>query len=72
MSEERDEELVLNTHRNLPGGFGTVGRPANYRQMRFMMDRIVAEFKEAGVLNPSNEMVQREYSKRMRSARNSS
>lgn len=69
--EGRDDDLVLNTHRNLPGGFGKIGVPANYHQMRFAMSRIVEEFKEQGIVNPSNEDVMREYSRRMRAARNS-
>jgi len=69
---ERDEELIPNTARNAPGGFGKVGVPSNYRQMRFAMDRIVQDFKAQGIVNPTNEMVLREYSRRMKAARNSS
>lgn len=70
--EDRDDDLILNTHRNAPGGFGKIGVPSNYRQMRFAMSRIVQDFKDQGITDPTNEMVQREYSRRMKASRNSS
>lgn len=67
--DERDEELIPNTYRNAPGGFGKINRPSNYRQMRVMMDRIVRELKSEGVEAPTNEQVMKRYSQRMRAAR---
>lgn len=67
--EDRDDDLVLNTHRNAAGWRVKDGKPANYRQMRVMMDRIVRELKEAGNPSPSNDEVLREYSRRMRANR---
>lgn len=69
--EERDDDLVLNTHRNLPGGFGKIGVPANYLQMKTAMSRIVREMKEAGIASPTNAQVMSEYARRMRESRRS-
>lgn len=71
-ADERDDDLILNTHRNSPVDFRRVGAPSNFRQMRFMMSRIVEDMREQGVTDPSNEDVMREYARRVREARKKS
>lgn len=69
MVDEHDE-TVLHTHNGRTGWSKTVERPANYVQMRYMMKRIVVDLKAQGVVDPSNEDVMREYSRRMKKFRN--
>lgn len=67
---DEDEETILNTHRGVPfQGTGPGGAPANYRQMKWMMGRIVADMKAQGITNPSNQDVMKEYSRRMKARR---
>lgn len=67
--EDRDEELVLNTHRNAVGKGTRNTRPANYQQMRVMMRRIVQDMKADGITDPTNAQIEKEYSRRMLQAR---
>lgn len=68
---DEDEDRVLNTHRGAPyRGTGVGGAPGNYLQMKSLMRQIVADFKAQGIPCPSNEMVLKEYSRRMLAFRN--
>lgn len=63
---DEDEDRVLNTHRGVPyRGTGVGGAPSNYLQMKALMAQIVEDFKAQGVTAPSNDMVLKEYSRRM-------
>lgn len=68
---DEDEDRVLNTYSGAPyQGTGVGGAPANYLQMKSLMRQIVADFKAQGIPCPSNEMVLKEYSRRMLAFRN--
>ena len=68
---DEDEDRVLNTYSGAPyQGTGVGGAPGNYLQMKSLMRQIVADFKAQGISCPSNEMVLKEYSRRMLAFRN--
>ncbi|WP_181272801.1 hypothetical protein [Brevibacterium oceani] len=48
------------------GPTNAVPRPANYKQMVMGYTRIVREFKEQGIINPSNDELIREYDRRVK------
>ena len=68
---DEDEDRVLNTYSGAPyQGTWVGGAPGNYLQMKSLMRQIVADFKAQGIPCPSNEMVLKEYSRRMLAFRN--
>ena len=68
---DEDEDRVLNTYSGAPyQGTRVGGAPGNYLQMKSLMRQIVADFKAQGIPCPSNEMVLKEYSRRMLAFRN--
>lgn len=48
------------------GPSDAVKRPTNYKQMVAGMRQIVKEFKTQGVINPTNEELEREYDRRVK------
>ena len=48
------------------GPSDAVPRPANYKQMVMGFSRLVREFKEQGIVNPSNDELIREYQRRVK------
>ena len=54
------------THGLDPGPTDVVPRPANYKQMLVGFTRIVREFKDQGITNPSNDELIREYDRRVK------
>lgn len=48
------------------GPSDAVKRPSNYKQVVFGFTRIVREFKDQGITNPSNDELIREYDRRVK------
>lgn len=54
------------THGLDAGPTDAVPRPANYKQMLLGFTRLVREFKDQGITNPSNDELIREYNRRVK------